>query len=58
MLNQNTIPILEQLQRCATRTPHAPFYAPGHKRGQGISQDLTHLWGESLFTADLPELPE
>jgi arginine/lysine/ornithine decarboxylase len=58
MLNQNQIPILEQLHRCATRTPHAPFYAPGHKRGQGISQYLTALLGESVFTADLPELPE
>ncbi len=58
MLDQHKIPILEQLQRCATRTPHASFYAPGHKRGQGISQRLTNVLGASVFAADLPELPE
>lgn len=34
------------------------FYAPGHKRGQGISQPLEKLLGKTVFTADLPELPE
>lgn len=58
MLNQNQIPILEQLHRCGARTPHAPFYAPGHKRGQGISQYLTNVLGEGVFAVDLPELPE
>lgn len=54
----NKIPILKQLQRCATRKPHAPFYAPGHKRGQGISPCLADLLGNKVFAADLPELPE
>jgi arginine decarboxylase len=58
MFNQDQIPILEQLRRCATRTPHAPFYAPGHKRGQGISPPLAEVLGESVFAGDLPELPE
>jgi arginine/lysine/ornithine decarboxylase len=58
MLNQDQIPILEQLQRCATRTPHAPFYAPGYKRGQGTSPRLAEVWGKKIFAADLPELPE
>ncbi|MGB3403417.1 MAG: aminotransferase class I/II-fold pyridoxal phosphate-dependent enzyme [Microcoleaceae cyanobacterium] len=58
MLNQNQIPILEQLHRCAIASPHAPFYAPGHKRGQGISQYLTNVLGKWVFAADLPELPE
>jgi arginine/lysine/ornithine decarboxylase len=58
MLNQDQIPILEQLHRCATRTPHAPFYAPGHKRGQGISPPLANVLGQPVFAADLPELPE
>ena len=57
-MNQDQIPILEQLQRCATRTPHAPFYTPGHKRGQGISPRLAQILGEAVFTVDLPELPE
>ncbi|MGB3534515.1 MAG: aminotransferase class I/II-fold pyridoxal phosphate-dependent enzyme [Microcoleaceae cyanobacterium] len=58
MLNQDQIPLLEQLDRCGSRTPHAPFYAPGHKRGVGISQYLTEVMGQSVFTVDLPELPE
>jgi arginine/lysine/ornithine decarboxylase len=38
--------------------PDAPFYAPGHKRGQGIPQPLAQLLGTSVFKADLPELPQ
>ncbi|MGV2829700.1 aminotransferase class I/II-fold pyridoxal phosphate-dependent enzyme [Myxosarcina sp. GI1(2024)] len=37
---------------------HAPFYAPGHKRGKGISLELAELLDKSVFAADLPELPE
>ncbi|BAW96568.1 Orn/Lys/Arg decarboxylase [[Synechococcus] sp. NIES-970] len=37
---------------------HAPFYAPGHKRGQGIFHDLAEAWGSAIFRADLPELPD
>lgn len=54
---QRTIPILDALQACAGR-PHAPFYAPGHKRGKGLSDRLANLWGKSVFEHDLPELPD
>ncbi|MGH8000279.1 MAG: aminotransferase class I/II-fold pyridoxal phosphate-dependent enzyme [Brasilonema sp.] len=57
MLNQNQIPLLDTLKACAER-PHAPFYTPGHKRGQGISKSLSDVFGKALFRADLPELAE
>ncbi|MGL5080065.1 MAG: aminotransferase class I/II-fold pyridoxal phosphate-dependent enzyme [Microcoleaceae cyanobacterium] len=57
MLDQTQVPLLDQLNRSAQR-PHAPFYAPGHKRGQGISQRLKDSLGSQVFQADLPELPE
>jgi arginine decarboxylase len=57
MLNQNQIPLLDTLKACAER-PHAPFYTPGHKRGQGIFPPLANLFGEAVFRADLPELAE
>ncbi|ARV57394.1 arginine decarboxylase [Nostocales cyanobacterium HT-58-2] len=57
MLNQNQTPLLDTLKACAER-PHAPFYTPGHKRGQGISQSLVDVFGKTVFQADLPELTE
>lgn len=54
---QDRIPLLEAL-KAATQNPHAPFYAPGHKRGRGIPQPLADLLGTSVFWADLPELPD
>ncbi|KAF3889879.1 MULTISPECIES: aminotransferase class I/II-fold pyridoxal phosphate-dependent enzyme [Nostocales] len=57
MLDQNQTPLLDTLKACAER-PHAPFYTPGHKRGQGISPLLTDVFGQSVFRADLPELAE
>ncbi len=57
MLNQNQTPLLDTLKACAEH-PHAPFYTPGHKRGQGISQSLADLFGFAVFRADLPELAE
>ena len=39
-------------------TKNAAFYAPGHKKGQGIESQLKHLLGKKVFQADLPELPE
>ncbi|MBE9129207.1 MULTISPECIES: aminotransferase class I/II-fold pyridoxal phosphate-dependent enzyme [unclassified Coleofasciculus] len=57
MLDQTITPLLAALQACA-QLPHAPFYAPGHKQGRGISQRLVDLVGVSVFQADLPELPE
>lgn len=55
--SQASTPLLSALQACAGRS-HAPFYAPGHKRGAGISQALADFWGSGVFAADLPELPE
>jgi arginine/lysine/ornithine decarboxylase len=56
-LSQTKTPILDTLRDCADKF-HAPFYAPGHKRGQGISSALINLLGAKVFQADLPELPE
>ncbi|MBW4496229.1 MAG: aminotransferase class I/II-fold pyridoxal phosphate-dependent enzyme [Oscillatoria princeps RMCB-10] len=55
--DQTRAPLLEALQELARRQ-HAPFYAPGHKRGRGIPQPLADLLGKAVFQADLPELPE
>jgi arginine decarboxylase len=57
MLDQAQTPLLSALQAGGQR-PHAAFYAPGHKRGQGASPRLKELLGESALAADLPELPE
>jgi arginine/lysine/ornithine decarboxylase len=56
MLDQNKTPLLETLKNLS-ESNHAPFYAPGHKRGEGISANLKNLLGASVFRADLPELP-
>jgi arginine decarboxylase len=58
IISQAKIPILEALWQCATRKNHAPFYTPGHKRGEGITQQLADYFGKAIFSADLPELPE
>ncbi|MEH2214414.1 aminotransferase class I/II-fold pyridoxal phosphate-dependent enzyme [Nostoc sp.] len=57
MLNQNQIPLLDALKANAAR-PHAPFYTPGHKLGEGISQPLADLLGKAVFRADLTELAD
>ncbi|KAM3109153.1 aminotransferase class I/II-fold pyridoxal phosphate-dependent enzyme [Phormidesmis sp. 146-33] len=54
---QETTPLLESLQKCA-RSSNAPFYTPGHKRGQGFPDQLTDLLGTQVGRSDLPELPE
>ena len=54
---QTKTPLLDVL-RDRTNQPHSPFYAPGHKGGQGISQPLADLFGAAVFRSDLPELPE
>lgn len=54
---QTTTPLLDAMLACVNK-PHAAFYAPGHKRGQGIPQPLASLLGSVVFRADLPELPE
>lgn len=51
------MPLIAALTASAARE-HAPFYAPGHKQGQGIHPALKALLGEKVFRADLPELPE
>lgn len=56
-LDQSTAPLVDALQHCASRQ-NAAFYTPGHKRGQGITHRHKQLFGETVFRADLPELPE
>ncbi len=58
-MSQAVAPLLEALQReCnSLGLGHAPFYTPGHKRGQGAPQPLIDLLGSRVFQADLPELP-
>ena len=50
-------PLLNALLK-SSRIDSAAFYAPGHKRGRGASDRLTELMGATVFSADLPELPE
>ncbi|MEH1812416.1 MAG: aminotransferase class I/II-fold pyridoxal phosphate-dependent enzyme [Nostoc sp.] len=57
MLDQNKIPLLDALKANAAR-PHAPFYTPGHKLGEGISQPLADLLGKAVFRTDLTELAD
>ena len=57
MNSQTNTPLLDAL-RDRTNHPHSPFYAPGHKGGQGISGPLVELLGAAVFRSDLPELPE
>ena len=56
-LDQWQTPILSALKHSSYR-PHAPFYAPGHKRGQGASPLLREMLGPAALQIDLPELPE
>lgn len=55
--SQSRTPLLNTL-RDLSQQPDAAFYAPGHKRGQGISKLLANLLGKAVFRSDLPELPE
>jgi arginine/lysine/ornithine decarboxylase len=55
--NQANLPLFNQLITLANK-PHAPFYAPGHKQGYSINQNMLDLWGKNIFKADLPELPD
>ena len=56
-LDQSQTPLLDRLYHCANRD-NAAFYTPGHKRGQGISERHRQTFGDRIFRADLPELPE
>ncbi|MBV8886773.1 MAG: aminotransferase class I/II-fold pyridoxal phosphate-dependent enzyme [Chroococcidiopsidaceae cyanobacterium CP_BM_RX_35] len=55
--SQAKTPLLDALKECASKA-HAPFYTPGHKLGQGISQQLADCFGRAVFRLDLPELAE
>jgi arginine decarboxylase len=55
-LDPDDVPLLNAVWAAAER-PHAAFYTPGHKRGQGISSALRDRFGSAVFRADLPELP-
>jgi arginine decarboxylase len=57
MKQQQASPIMEILQKLIVQSD-VPFYAPGHKHGQGVSKILSDLLGKRTFQADLPELPE
>ncbi|WP_373480534.1 aminotransferase class I/II-fold pyridoxal phosphate-dependent enzyme [Geminocystis sp.] len=54
---QEKTPLLTILKELALKQD-APFYTPGHKKGQGVSKSLKQLMGRKIFRADLPELPE
>jgi arginine/lysine/ornithine decarboxylase len=56
LLDQTQMPLISALQT-ATQWDHAPFYMPGHKRGQGSPAALVNLLGQAALAADLPELP-
>ncbi|MBD2653072.1 aminotransferase class I/II-fold pyridoxal phosphate-dependent enzyme [Synechocystis sp. FACHB-383] len=56
-LDQQDLPLANTLKNLAQQRD-TPFYAPGHKRGQGIAPGFKQWLGPALFQADLPELPE
>ncbi|MEO1147202.1 MAG: aminotransferase class I/II-fold pyridoxal phosphate-dependent enzyme [Cyanobacteria bacterium J06638_22] len=56
-MTPDSAPLLNALQRLKSRYD-APFYVPGHKRGQGIHPNLKALLGDAVFRADVPELPQ
>ncbi len=55
--SQMATPLLDALRIC-TQSSNAPFYTPGHKRGQGTPGILVDLLGSQIGRSDLPELPE
>ncbi len=55
--SQEMAPLLEAL-RTSSSSANAPFYTPGHKRGQGTPQAIAETLGAAAFQMDLPELPE
>ncbi|MGF1459785.1 MAG: aminotransferase class I/II-fold pyridoxal phosphate-dependent enzyme [Leptolyngbyaceae cyanobacterium] len=56
MENTHQTPLVTALTIAAAQ-PHAAFYTPGHKRGQGASAALQKLVGPTALRGDLPELP-
>ncbi len=55
-LDPSQTPIIDALQEWVS-TAHAPFYTPGHKRGEGMHPLLKDRWGAAVLGWDLPELP-
>ena len=51
------MPLVQALQAAAERS-RAPFHTPGHRQGNGVARELGDWWGQAVFQADLPELPE
>ena len=56
-VDSSPTPLLNAL-RTAAKREHAAFYAPGHKQGRGIDNNIQNLLGKQVFRSDLPELPE
>ena len=54
---QYQTPLADRL-RTSAQSDNVPFHTPGHHKGQGIDPELKIWWGEAIFRADLPELPE
>jgi arginine/lysine/ornithine decarboxylase len=57
LFSQFKTPLLTALFN-SSMAENVAFYAPGHKKGQGIARQLKYLLGKKVFQADLPELPE
>ena len=55
--DQFQTPLADRLRKSA-QSNNVPFHTPGHHKGQGIHPELKIWWGEAIFRADLPELPE
>ena len=55
--SQQKTPLIDVLTTLKNQSD-SPFYAPGHKRGQGVNQNLVSLLGKGVFQGDFPELPQ
>ncbi|MGK7941522.1 MAG: aminotransferase class I/II-fold pyridoxal phosphate-dependent enzyme [Crocosphaera sp.] len=55
--SQQKTPLINVLTTLKQQSDSA-FYAPGHKRGQGINPNLASLLGKTVFQGDFPELPQ
>jgi len=51
------MPLVDALKASRQRD-HAPFYTPGHRRGQGVGAAWRMTIGQAALGLDLPELPE